>query len=919
MHMSGPQEITQLAHSGVLIPAYEPHGFVIRYKGRRLSLTPEQEEMAMTWVKKLGTDYVKDPVFVRNFVEDFSKALGVDPSSKIDDFDFSEIQRWVEEEKAKKESMSHEEKKKLAETRKKIREANKEKYGYATLNGERVEIGNYMVEPSCIFMGRGCLAEDTLVKTDSNSKYIKEIKKGEKVAVHFGSNRMWYRKVKNVIPQGKQPVFEVRTRNKSILATENHPFLVLKMKQRKRHRRNDGTYDSTRFKPILVWRRLGDLKVGDYVVTVKRYNEGRNRTVNGTIITPSLSQVLGYFLGDGYIMKRSLVFCEGNKQIASRYAQLILDAFGVPPEIKSRAGNRHDFRIYVHAQEIVDLMRNLGFLNGASKKRVPRWIYKMTDDVKVAFIRGYLDADGTHSFNDVQGKLYGSYRFESPNRRLIEDLRELCVSANIQVSNIHQTKKKGFKEHIGYNFDINERNSILKIGSEKISKKFEEYKTSLPQKNYCYHVSRLSGRYDWSRLHILRSNLFTLERVLSIRPDSEKPVYDLEIADEAHPNFIANGFVVHNSHPLRGRWKQGATYEDVILNLSPDAPTPELPEGRHWGGRVFDPEALWVAKWRDKLSGDMKYVWIADTARFKQEREIIKFNEALELEQLVGKVRRHIERNLTSEDITRRKVATVAYLIDALKLRVGDEKDKDEADTVGAVTLRGSHIKIGDSGDVKFDFLGKDSVRWVKTAKLPPQVVDNLRSFIGKPREPVFSGVRSEMVNAFLGEVTPWLTAKVFRTYHASKVVRDYLAKSKVEPGDQDFKKKYVATMANLEAAITCNHKRKLPKNWAESLSKKEERLRALKAKLREVRKKPPSKMRAKRVESLLKRIEAAEVKVKIAKATRDYNLGTSLKSYIDPRIYAKWAKELGYDWKEIYPKTLQRKFAWVDDSSAYK
>jgi DNA topoisomerase-1 len=163
--------------------------------------------------------------------------------------------------------------------------------------------------------------------------------------------------------------------------------------------------------------------------------------------------------------------------------------------------------------------------------------------------------------------------------------------------------------------------------------------------------------------------------------------------------------------------------------------------------------------------------------------------------------------------------------------------------------------------------------------------------------------------------VTPWLTAKVFRTYHASKVVRDYLAKAEVRPDDPEFKKKYVATMANLEAAITCNHKRKLPKNWAESLRKKEERLKALKAKLREVRKKP-SKARAKRVESLLRKIEAAEIKIRIAKATRDYNLGTSLKSYIDPRIYVKWAKEVGHDWRKIYPKTLQRKFAWAEDSA---
>jgi len=487
-------------------------------------LTPDQEEMAVSWVKKLGTDYVKDPVFVKNFVGDFSKALGIETSSRIEDFDFSEIQREVEEEKAKREGMSREEKKKLAEMRKKTREANKEKYGYATLNGERVELSNYTVEPPCIFMGRG-------------------------------------------------------------------------------------------------------------------------------------------------------------------------------------------------------------------------------------------------------------------------------------------------------------------------------------------------------------------------------------------------------KHPLRGRWKPKAAYGDTILNLSPDAPTPRPPGGGHWGGREFDPDALWIAKWRDKLSGELKYVWIADSARFKQEREIEKFNKALELGQLLEKIRHHIHTNLTSEDITRRKIATVAYLIDTLKMRVGDEKDKDEANTVGASTLRGSHIKVDDSGNVKFDFIGKDYVRWVKTIRPPPEVVDNLRSFIGKSREQVFSGICSEMVNAFLGEAAPWLTAKVFRTYHASKVVRGYLASTKVRPESPEIEKKYVATMANLEAAITCNHKRKLPKNWKESLAKMVDRLKALEAKLKEVKARPRSRSRTKQMKSLHEKIKAAKLKLKLVKATRDYNLGTSLKSYIDPRHYVRWAKEIGYDWKKIYPNTLQRKFTWAEEA----
>ena len=76
-------------------------------------------------------------------------------------------------------------------------------------------------------------------------------------------------------------------------------------------------------------------------------------------------------------------------------------------------------------------------------------------------------------------------------------------------------------------------------------------------------------------------------------------------------------------------------------------------------------------------------------------------------------IEQHILKNLDSKDETRRKVATVSWLILVPNMRVGDEKDPDEADTVGAITLRAEHIKIeGDT--IHFDFLGKDSVRWVK-------------------------------------------------------------------------------------------------------------------------------------------------------------------------------------------------------------
>jgi DNA topoisomerase-1 len=492
----------QLVHNGVLIPKYIAKGFHIYFKGQEIALTPKQEEMAVAFVKKLGTDYVQDRVFVKNFFLDFRKALGIEEQATPEDFDFSEIQKYLEEEKAAKLKLSKEERKRLAEERRGIREANKQKYGYALVDGERVEIANYMAEPSCIFVGRG-------------------------------------------------------------------------------------------------------------------------------------------------------------------------------------------------------------------------------------------------------------------------------------------------------------------------------------------------------------------------------------------------------KHPLRGRWKPGPTEADIILNLSPDAPRP----AGNWKEIVWEPNCMWIAKWDDKLRGKEKYVWLSDSASVKQERDIEKFELAKVLENKIEAVRTYIMSNLQSEDAAKRKLATVCYLIDTLKMRVGDEKDKDEADTVGATTLRPKHVTIKPDGTVAFNFLGKDSVRWQKTIAPPKPVIDNIREFVADAKSSIFNGVRSEKVTEFLSKVVPGLTAKVFRTYHASKAVREYLQRDMTRESDPLYMKRYVATMANLQAAIVCNHKRKLPKKWRESLAKKKERLKKLKT------------LKTKRSKEAVK---ALKVKIKLMQQTRDYNLGTSLKSYIDPRIYIQWGKKVGFDPALYYPKSLQRKFSWA-------
>ncbi len=465
----------------------------------------------------------------------------------------------------------------------------------------------------------------------------------------------------------------------------------------------------------------------------------------------------------------------------------------------------------------------------------------------------------------------------------------------------------------------------------------------------------------------------------------------MEVANYAvEPSSI---FIGRGNHPLRGRWKEGPCEEDIDLNLSPDAPRPR----GNWNAIVWQPSTMWIARWRDKLAGKTKYVWFSDCSIMKQKKDIEKFDKASELRQNLVRIQKHILQNLDANDLRRRKTATVCFLIDRLKIRVGDEKDPDEADTVGASTLRSEHVHCNSDGTVTFNFLGKDSVPHVFKVKLPENVIRNLDEFAANGDSTLFSGVSSKHVSEFLNEVMIGLSAKVFRTYYTSEAVEAMLERTSVRLEDPQYVKKHVATMANLEAAKVCNHRRTISKTWASSLEKKKDRVKALKERakesqaklrrkaeeqeerfeerlrkqeerLRELQEKleayqlqlAEKKEQGKPTQTMIRRInlkrktlarqkqqikllktkhsermkkleekmktrkqrdKAATEKLKLRitaqKETRDYNLTTSLKSYINPRIYYEWGKQVDYDWKLYYPKTLQKKFSWVEDTPA--
>ena len=55
---------------------------------------------------------------------------------------------------------------------------------------------------------------------------------------------------------------------------------------------------------------------------------------------------------------------------------------------------------------------------------------------------------------------------------------------------------------------------------------------------------------------------------------------------------------------------------------------------------------MYVAKWEDKLTGKIKYVWFSDTAFLKQNREKEKFQKAETLGKQIKQIEEHILKNL---------------------------------------------------------------------------------------------------------------------------------------------------------------------------------------------------------------------------------------------------------------------------------
>lgn len=149
----GKYKWKSFCHNGVMFPSsYKKHNIPVIYKGKKIVLKQDAEELATLYARYKDTEYIKNSTFRKNFWSDWKLTLDGSNIRDLESCDFSLIHKYIIDQREKQKEMTKEEK----ERRKKEREIKEEKYKFAIVDGIKQPVGNFRVEPPGIFIGRGC-------------------------------------------------------------------------------------------------------------------------------------------------------------------------------------------------------------------------------------------------------------------------------------------------------------------------------------------------------------------------------------------------------------------------------------------------------------------------------------------------------------------------------------------------------------------------------------------------------------------------------------------------------------------------------------------------------------------------------------------------------------------------------------------
>jgi len=342
---------------------------------------------------------------------------------------------------------------------------------------------------------------------------------------------------------------------------------------------------------------------------VEPYATSKHREIcMPTHLTPELSQVLGYVLGDGYVTHNSIEMKDERLEILDRYNHLLNDIFGLNGRI-SKVKNKNCYELRLHSTSISSLFRNI-------MPELFRYISRSPNEQVSKFVRGFVDAEG--SIDKDMGKITISQK----NPQVLRYLQLLLSRFGIRSRlNICKSKKKQHFALVIFGRDIVRYAEQIGLSATDKRESLERW-VAHHKNTYSKEMIPVDRRKVWS---LLKEVGLTPSRIMKPRPEGYKyinskelgnvvdamlntklnkqqnekvnfllsllnrdirwervryiklrenkePLFDLSVPETE--NYVANGFLVHNSQ-FRLYLRKGKAGKRIARLID----SPYLPEG----------------------------------------------------------------------------------------------------------------------------------------------------------------------------------------------------------------------------------------------------------------------------------------------------------------------------------------------------
>ncbi len=419
-----------------------------------------------------------------------------------------------------------------------------------------------------------CARGETLVWTANRGQVmIKEIEAGDTVfAFDEAAEQVVLAPVKSAWQTGERQTYKVvfgSRKHRNLIATDNHPVFAL---------RDERAQGERSAHWVRQWLTIGELRAGDLVAVPRRLPDfgqshalpaapAQDHHLERTIRVPEHTNVdlmwlLGLFVGDGNLQdagkthRVQFAIPDSQPAVRDEIVRVVQEQFGL------RVIAADAYRVVINSKALVSWLWNLGLSGTSKSKRVPDWVFGLPTAERLAFLGGWVDADG-----------YVPPRADAVvltcvSNALIQQFEQLAELSGLKVGSPigFSQPHRHAPERMGGAWRVNVTGDYSRLGCRNPART-DRFRPGLN------HHNPASAKGVTFKAHT--NEWLGFAPVQSIEAFDVEPVYDIEV-DGPH-NFIAEGMIVHNSEVVYHQIREDLAEKGVIF-LDTDTALREQPE-----------------------------------------------------------------------------------------------------------------------------------------------------------------------------------------------------------------------------------------------------------------------------------------------------------------------------------------------------